>query len=75
MTNVSTFEGLLSCVLIFVCSCAHLRRVRALKPVINSALKQFGPLSIFHKASVIGIRLQVPISLSCIALAIYILIR
>lgn len=28
--------------------------MKALKPVINSALKSFGPLSIFHKASVIG---------------------
>ena len=75
MTNVSTFEGLLSCVLIFICSCVHLRRVKALKPVINNALKQFGPLSIFHKASVIGIRLQVPIGVLCISLAVYIILR
>lgn len=75
MTNVSTFEGLLSCVLVFICTCAHIRRVRALKSVINSALKQFGPLSIFHKASVIGLRLQFQISFCCIVLAIYILVR
>ena len=75
MTNVSTFEGLLSCVLIFICSCAHLRRVKALKPLINNAVKQFGPLSIFHKASVIGLRLQVPIGILCITVAIYIIVR
>jgi hypothetical protein len=75
MTNVSTFEGLLSCVLIIICSCAHIRRVRALKPVINSALKQYGPLSIIHKASVIGLRLQIPISIICVVLAVYILVR
>lgn len=75
MTNISSFEGLLSCVLIFICSCTHIRRVRALKPMVHSALKQYGPLSIFHKASVIGVRLQVPIALCCIAVAIYILLR
>jgi hypothetical protein len=75
MTNLSSFEGLLSCVLIFICSCTHIRRVRALKPMINSALKQFGPLSIFHKASVIGIRLQVQIALLALIIAIYILLR
>lgn len=75
MTNVSTFEGLLSCVLIFICSCAHLRRVKALKPLINNAVKQFGPLSIFHKASVIGLRLQVPIGILCITVAIYVIVR
>lgn len=75
MTNVSTPEGLISCVLVFICSCAHIRRIRALKPIINSAVKQFGPLSIFHKASVIGMRLQIPVGIICVTLALYILIR
>lgn len=73
MTNVSSLEGLIACVLIFICSCALIRRVRSLKSMIN--WKQFGPLSIFHKASVIGTRLKVQIALGCAVLAIYILIR
>ena len=58
MTNASSFEGMLSCVLIFIISCVHLRRIRALKPLVLST-KQFGPLSIIYKASVFGVRLKV----------------
>ena len=75
MTNVSTIEGLISCVLVFISTCVHIRRIRALKPIINSAVKQFGPLSIFHKASVIGMRLQIPIGIICVVLGLFILIR
>jgi hypothetical protein len=73
MTNVSSLEGLLSCVLIFICSCALIRRVKVLKSVLN--WKQFGPLSIFHKAAVIGTRLKLYVSLGCTILAVYVLIR
>ena len=75
MTNVSQIDGLISCVLVFICSCAHIRRIKALKPIINTAVKQFGPFSIFHKASVIGMRLQVPVAIVCLSLALYILAR
>lgn len=74
MTNVSTFEGLLSVVLVFICSCVHIRRVRALK-FITLTWNHYGPLSIFHKASVIGLRLSVVVALLCFSLAIYILVR
>ena len=73
MTNLSTFEGLLACILIFITSCVHFRRVKAFKELIMK--KQFGPLSVFQKASVIGLRLQVQIGLICTALAFYILFR
>ena len=73
MTNVSNLEGLLACVLIFVCTCAHIKRIKALKSIIN--WKQFGILSIFHKASVVGIRLNVQIGIACLILAIYMLIH
>jgi uncharacterized membrane protein len=73
MTNVSAFEGLLACALIFICTCAHIKRVKVLKPLINDQFRHFGPLSIFNKAAVIGIRLQVQIGISCIVLAIYML--
>lgn len=73
MTNVSSLEGLLSCVIIFIISCALVRRVKVLKSIIS--WKDFGILSIFHKGSVIGTRLKVQISISCILLAIYILLR
>ena len=71
MTNVERFEGLLSCVLIFICSCALVKRVRAFKSLLN--WKQFGPLSIFHKASVIGLRLKKQTAIACVVLALYML--
>ena len=74
MTNVSTFEGLLSVVLVFICSCVHIRRLRALK-FITLTWNHYGPLSIFHKASVIGLRLSIVVGAACFALALYILIR
>ena len=52
MTNASNFEGLLSLVLIFIASCVHINRVKALKPILSTEFKNYGPLSIFHKASV-----------------------
>lgn len=75
MTNATNIEGLISIVLIFVASCVHVNRVKALKPILSTDLKLMGPLSIFHKASVVGIRLKWPISIFCAILAFYILIR
>jgi hypothetical protein len=57
MTNITTAEGLLSCVLVFICSCTLVRRVKVMQPVLSSLVKQFGPLSIVHKASILGQRL------------------
>ena len=74
MTNVTTLEGLLSVVLVFICSCVHIRRVRALK-FMTLSWNHYGPLSILHKASVIGIRLSVGVAALCFSLAIYILLR
>jgi hypothetical protein len=34
MTNASDFEGLLSLMLVFVCSCVHIRRVPRLRAVV-----------------------------------------
>ena len=74
MTNVTSFEGLLSFFLIFICTCTFLRRVKALRGLTNE-WKNFGPLSILHKASVVGFRLKVPVAVACTVLAGYILIH
>ncbi len=73
MTNVGTLEGLTAMVLVFICSCALIKRVRPIRGILT--WRQFGPLSIFHKASVIGIRLKKQIAAACIVLAIYIIIK
>eukprot|EP01033_Poteriospumella_lacustris_P013078 gene13078-gene13961 len=72
MTNVSSLEGLVALVLVFICSCALIRRVRSVRGILS--WRQFGPLSIFHKASVVGIRLKFQIALICVGLSIYLLI-
>ena len=72
MTNVASFEGLLSVCLIFICACTFLRRVKALRGITNEWQK-LGPLSILHKASVVGFRLKIPVALACTVLAGYIL--
>lgn len=73
MTNASSLEGFITLVLIFISSCALIRRVRSVRNILN--WQNFGPLSIFHKAAIIGIRLKYQISLICCVLAFYILIR
>ena len=73
MTNIYSLEGLLSFVLIFIFSCTLIRRIKVLKSITD--WKNLGILSIFHKASVIGTRLKLPVMLLCIILAIFILIK
>jgi hypothetical protein len=73
MTNLANLEGLFACILVFAISCVHVRRIRVLKRFVES--KQYGPTSILHKASVIGIRLQLQIALLAAGLGFYILLR
>ena len=74
MTNITDGVGLLTLILLTICSCVHFRRVKALKHMLMAA-KNGGPLDIFYKASVIGIRFQVPIGALCALLGIYILLK
>ena len=74
MTNITDGVGLLTLILLTICSCVHFRRVKALKHMLLSA-KNGGPLDIFYKASVIGIRFQVPIGVFCMILGVYILLK
>ena len=73
MTNISNLDGLIAALLVFVCSCVMLRRVKAMQPLFMR--QQFGPLSVLLKASVIGTRLATPIAFACFALALYILLQ
>jgi hypothetical protein len=75
MTNASNLEGLVVIVLVFIATCVHINRIKRLKQIFSTSFKRLGPLSIFHKASVIGIRLMYPISFLSMMLAIYIVVR
>ena len=73
MTNISNLDGLIAGLLVFICSCVMLRRLKAMQSLFMR--QQFGPLSVLHKASVIGTRLATPIALACFSLAIYIILQ
>ncbi|CAM9907729.1 unnamed protein product [Heterosigma akashiwo] len=72
MTNISSPEGFLSVVLLFICSCAYIRRVPRLRSWFLTEKR--GPWGIFYKASVIGSRLHWVVSFSCLMTALYIIV-
>lgn len=74
MTSISSPFGLISCLILFICCCVHFKRIKALKHFLEMA-KDKGPLSIFQKAAVVGVRLQYQIGFISIILAIIILIK
>jgi hypothetical protein len=74
MTNITDGVGIITFILLTICSTVHFRRVKALKHMLLSA-KNGGPLDIFYKASVIGIRFQVYIGIACVLLGMYILLK
>lgn len=71
MTNAYSAEGFLAVILIFLCTCTHIRRVKAIKPLVLA--HPVGFWGIVYKASVIGIRLQMPIAVTSVLLAVYLL--
>ncbi|KAM4613878.1 protein kish-B [Polymixia lowei] len=69
MTNVYSFDGILVFGLLFICTCAYLKKV----PRINSWLlsEKKGVWGVFYKAAVIGTRLHIAVAISCMAMAFY----
>jgi len=70
--NAYSFEGMIVVVLLFICLCAYMRRVKRLKEFFLG--DKNGPMGTLYKASIIGTRLHWAVSLSCLAMAFYILI-
>lgn len=71
MTNAYTFDGLIVFGLLLICTCAYMRRVPRLKQWLLSEKKGF--LGVFYKASVIGTRLHLVVSLTCVLTGFYLL--
>jgi len=67
MVNISSPAGIASFVVLFICSCAYLRRVPRIRAVIDRETK--GPSSIIHKAALVGQRLPNIMTLACLGLA------
>ncbi|XP_041347697.1 protein kish-B-like [Gigantopelta aegis] len=72
MTNAYSFDGLLVFSLLVICTCAYMRRVPRLKQWFLTEKKGF--LGVFYKASVIGTRLHIAVALSCMLMAVYVLV-
>ena len=72
MTNAYSFDGALILVLLFICTCAYVRRVPTLKQFFLSEKKGFW--GVFYKASVVGIRLHWLIALACTTMGIYLML-
>jgi len=72
MVNVYSFDGILIFSLLLICTSAYLKRVPRLKQWMFSEKKGF--LGIFYKAAIIGTRLHIAVSLSCVATALYLIL-
>ncbi|CAL8340114.1 unnamed protein product [Lota lota] len=69
MPTVYSFDGILVFGLVFICTCAYLKKV----PRINSWLlsEKKGVWGVFYKAAVIGTRLHISVAASCLLMAFY----
>lgn len=70
--NVYSFDGVLVLALLIICTCAYITKVPRLKSFFLSEKKGF--FGVFYKAAVLGIRLHWAVALSCVLMALYILI-
>ncbi|XP_072521737.1 protein kish-B [Salminus brasiliensis] len=69
MTNVYSFDGILVFGLLFICTCAYLKKVPRLNSWLLSEKK--GVWGVFYKAAIIGTRLHFAVALSCLGMAFY----
>uniref|UniRef100_A0A8C4QGC9 Protein kish n=1 Tax=Eptatretus burgeri TaxID=7764 RepID=A0A8C4QGC9_EPTBU len=69
---IYSLDGLLVFGVLLVCTCAYLSKVPRLKRWLLAEKQGFW--GVLYKASVIGTRLHIPVSLCCVALAFYVLL-
>eukprot|EP00037_Helgoeca_nana_P023716 m.246766 g.246766 ORF g.246766 m.246766 type:complete len:74 (+) comp26436_c0_seq1:330-551(+) len=69
--NAYSLDGMIVIVLLFICLCAYMRRVKRLKEFFLT--EKNGPMGSLYKASIIGTRLHWAVSLSCLAMSVYVL--
>ncbi|XP_068455132.1 protein kish-B [Clinocottus analis] len=70
MTNVYSFDGILTFGLLFICTCAYLKKVPRLNSWLLSEKK--GVWGVFYKAAVIGTRLHIAVAVSCLLMGFYV---
>jgi hypothetical protein len=72
MVTLSSPQGVCSFVVLFICSCAYLRRVPRLTALVDQ--NRSGPLGIFYKAAIVGQRLPTIMAAACLILAVRLLV-
>uniref|UniRef100_A0A8C2X1K8 Protein kish n=1 Tax=Cyclopterus lumpus TaxID=8103 RepID=A0A8C2X1K8_CYCLU len=65
-----SLDGILAFGLLFVCTCAYLKKVPRLNSWLLSEKK--GVWGVFYKAAVIGTRLHIAVAVSCLLMAFYV---
>uniref|UniRef100_A0A3Q3VNZ3 Protein kish n=1 Tax=Mola mola TaxID=94237 RepID=A0A3Q3VNZ3_MOLML len=70
LSTVYSFDGILVFGLLFICTCAYLKKVPRLNSWLLSEKK--GVWGVFYKAAIIGTRLHIAVALSCLAMAFYV---
>jgi hypothetical protein len=73
MTSVSDFEGFLSLILVFICTCVHIRRIPFLRNYFLNS-KHSVVSQLLKRASAVGLKFQWTIGAICVALSILVLI-
>ncbi|XP_018604735.1 protein kish-B-like isoform X1 [Scleropages formosus] len=71
LKEMYSFDGVLVFGLLFICTCAYLKKVPRLKSWLLSEKR--GVWGVFYKAAVIGTRLHLGVALCCLAAAFYVL--
>ncbi|KAJ7998885.1 hypothetical protein DPEC_G00209610 [Dallia pectoralis] len=69
MTNVYSFDGIVVFGILFICTCAYLKKVPRLNSWLLSEKK--GVWGVFYKAAVIGTRLHHAVAITCLSMALY----
>ncbi|CAB1314555.1 unnamed protein product [Coregonus sp. 'balchen'] len=69
MTNVYSLDGVVVFGILFICTCAYLKKVPRLNSWLLSEKK--GVWGVFYKAAVIGTRLHHAVAITCLSMALY----
>uniref|UniRef100_A0A673XFV5 Protein kish n=1 Tax=Salmo trutta TaxID=8032 RepID=A0A673XFV5_SALTR len=64
-----SFDGIVVFGLLFICTCAYLKKVPRLNSWLLSEKK--GVWGVFYKAAVIGTRLHHAVAITCLSMALY----
>uniref|UniRef100_A0A4W5PP29 Protein kish n=1 Tax=Hucho hucho TaxID=62062 RepID=A0A4W5PP29_9TELE len=67
--TVYSFDGIVVFGLLFICTCAYLKKVPRLNSWLLSEKK--GVWGVFYKAAVIGTRLHHAVAITCLSMALY----